>query len=69
MCIIPDGAIEEDGDRLFSVVLSDRMRSNAYNLKCSKYCLNIKKTPFFNCSGSQLLEQGPERLWSLLPWR
>ncbi|KAK4816517.1 hypothetical protein QYF61_017617 [Mycteria americana] len=35
MCIKPDGTTEEDRDRILSAVLSDRMRSNGYKLKCN----------------------------------
>ncbi|KAK4815949.1 hypothetical protein QYF61_010443 [Mycteria americana] len=41
-----NGGNEEEGDRLFSVVPSDRPRGNGHTLKHEKYNLNIRKNKF-----------------------
>jgi len=51
---------KEDGDRLFSVVSSERTRSNRHKLQYSKFHLNIRKD-FFHCEGGQTPEHSAHR--------
>lgn len=57
---------QEDGARLFSVVLSNKTRVNGHKLKHRKLHLNIRKNFF---EGNRRLQQAAQRGCSLLSWR
>lgn len=62
------GRSKEDGDRLFSVVLSDMTRGNRHKLKHRKCHVNVTKNVF--CEGSQAgCSEGIARFRSLELWR
>ncbi|PKU48910.1 mam domain-containing protein 2 [Limosa lapponica baueri] len=48
----------EDGDRCFSVVPSDRTRSNGHTVKCKKFHSNIRKKRVYCETLTQIAQQG-----------
>ena len=57
-----NGGCQEDEARLFSLVRSNRERSNGHKLKQRKFLPIMRK----NFIGARALEQPSQRLWSLL---
>lgn len=62
-CRYPKTWRQADGARVFLVVPSDRMRSNAHELKYKKFHLNMREN--FALSVAEPWNSCPVKLWSL----
>lgn len=62
---LPGGRQQRRRSQTLLMVNSNRMRCNEHDLEHGKSPLDTRK----NCESCEALEQGPERMWNLCPWR